>query len=50
MDFEFEKDWNKLKKLMMDRFGEQPDVTSVVFAVGLQEVGQGGENTRKTKR
>ena len=47
MDFAFEKDWNKLVKMMMDRFGEQPDVTSMVFAVGLQEVSQGPSEYKK---
>ena len=47
MDFEFEREWNKLVKLMMDRFGEQPDVTSMVFAVGLQEVSQGPSEYKK---
>tara|TARA_B100000780_G_scaffold268460_1_gene226423 strand:+ start:8947 stop:9288 length:342 start_codon:yes stop_codon:yes gene_type:complete len=47
MDFAFEKDWNKLVKMMMERFGEQPDVTSIVFAVGLQEVSQGPSEYKK---
>ena len=47
MDFEFERDWNKLLKLMMDRFGEQPDLTTVIFSVGLQEVGQGAKTYKK---
>ena len=34
MDFEFERDWNKLMKLLMDRFGEQPDLTSAIFFSG----------------
>ena len=37
MDYAFERDWQTLVKRMMDRFGEEPDVTSMVFAVGLQE-------------
>ena len=41
MDYAFERDWQTLVKRMMERFGEEPDVTSMVFAVGLQEAGQG---------
>jgi hypothetical protein len=41
MDYEFERDWQKLLRLMEARFGEQPDITSMIFAVGLQECGQG---------
>ena len=44
MDFEFERDWNKLMKLLMDRFGEQPDLTSAIFSVGLQEAGFGSRS------
>ena len=50
MDFAFEKDWNQLLKMMMDRFGEQPDVTSIVFAVGLQEVSQGPRDYKKDEK
>ena len=41
MDYAFERDWQVLLKLMEERFGEQPDLTSMIFAVGLQECGQG---------
>ncbi|MBQ81865.1 MAG: hypothetical protein CL825_04785 [Crocinitomicaceae bacterium] len=47
MDFEFERDWNKLMKLLMDRFGEQPDLTSAIFSVGLQEAGFGSRSFKK---
>lgn len=47
MDYEFERDWNKLMKLLMDRFGEQPDITSAIFSVGLQEAGLGSKAFKK---
>ena len=47
MDYEFERDWNKLMKLLMDRFGEQPDITSAIFSVGLQEAGFGSREYKK---
>jgi len=47
MDFEFEREWNKLLKLMLERFGDQPDVTAIVFAVGLQEVSLGPRGYKK---
>ena len=37
-------------KRMMDRFGEEPDVTSMVFAVGLQEAGQGAKRFKKDEK
>mgnify|MGYP000706835032 CR=1 FL=1 len=50
MDYAFERDWQALVKLMMDRFGEEPDVTSMVFAVGLQEAGQGARRYKKDEK
>ena len=46
MDYAFERDWQTLVKRMMDRFGEEPDVTSMVFADGLQEAGQGAKRLK----
>jgi len=50
MDYAFERDWQTLVKRMMDRFGEEPDVTSMVFAVGLQEAGQGAKPYKKDEK
>ena len=50
MDYAFERDWQALVKRMMDRFGEEPDVTSMVFAVGLQEAGQGARRYKKDEK
>ena len=50
MDYAFERDWQTLVKRMMDRFGEEPDVTSMVFAVGLQEAGQGAKRYKKDEK
>ena len=50
MDYAFEKDWNTLVAKMTDRFGEEPDVTSMVFAVGLQEAGQGARRYKKDEK
>jgi hypothetical protein len=47
MDFEFERDWNTLMRLLMNRFGEQPDLTSAIFSVGLQEAGFVGSKQYK---
>ena len=50
MDYAFEKDWNTLVAKMTDRFGEEPDVTTMVFAVGLQEAGQGARRYKKDEK
>ena len=33
MDYAFERDWQRLLTLMEERFGEQPDLTTMVFSV-----------------
>jgi len=47
MDYAFEKDWIKLERLMEQRFGEPPDLTTMIFTVGLQECGQGFKPFKK---
>lgn len=47
MDYAFERDWQKLLRLMEERFGESPDLTTMIFAVGLQECGQGYRKFKK---
>ena len=50
MDYAFERDWQRLLTLMEERFGEQPDLTTMVFSVGLQEVGQGARRYKKDEK
>ena len=50
MDFAFEKDWLAPVRLMTERFGDEPDVPSLVFAVGLQEGGQGAKRYKKEEK
>ena len=50
MDYELERDYAVLRKLMEERFGEDPDLTSMVFAVGLQECGQGFRSFKKDEK
>jgi len=50
MDYAFERDWQQLLKLMERRFGEQPDLTNMVFAVGLQECAQGFRKFKKDEK
>ena len=50
MDYAFERDWNTLLTLMEERFGEQPDITSMVFAVGLQEAGHLANRFKKDEK
>ncbi len=50
MDFVFERDWQVLLRLMEERFGEPPDLTTLVFTVGLQEAGQGYRPFKKDEK
>ena len=50
MDYAFEKDWIKLERLMEERFGEPPDLTTMIFTVGLQECGQGFKRFKKDEK
>jgi hypothetical protein len=50
MDYTFEKDWIKLERLMEERFGEPPDLTTMIFTVGLQECGQGSRTFKKDEK
>ena len=50
MDYAFERDWQTLVSRMMERFGEEPDVTTMIFAVGLQEAGQGARRYKKDEK
>jgi hypothetical protein len=50
MDYAFEKDWIKLERLMEKRFGELPDLTTMIFTVGLQECGQGFKPFKKDEK
>ena len=50
MDYAFERDWQKLVHQMTERFGEEPDVTTMVFSVGLQEAGLGARRYKKDEK
>ena len=50
MDYAFEQQWDRLVKKMEDRFGEPPDLTTMIFTVGLQECGQGFRKFKKDEK
>ena len=50
MDYAFERDWKKLVRQMTERFGEEPDVTTMIFSVGLQEAGLGARRYKKDEK
>jgi hypothetical protein len=40
IDKNFELRWNNVLKLIEERFGEKPDITVVLFLIGVQELGK----------
>ena len=50
MDYAFEQQWGRLVQKMEDRFGEPPDLTTMIFTVGLQECGQGFRTFKKDEK
>lgn len=50
MDYAFERQWAALNRKMEERFGEPPDLTTMIFAVGLQECGQAFRSFKKDEK
>lgn len=42
--------WWELEKKLLDRFGKKPDMEAVLFLIGLQETGMGGEKISKEQK
>jgi len=50
-DHENEKRWQRLLKLLEDRIGKKPaDLNSVLFLIGLQELGKGPKSFSKEQK
>ena len=41
MDIELEQRWQKVMEQLTEDLGEKPDLTSVLFLIGVQELGKG---------
>lgn len=50
MDIEFQKKWNGLQQKMKARFGEELDVQSILFIIGLQELGKNATKFTKDQK
>ena len=42
--------WWKLEEKLMARFGKKPDLESILFLIGIQELGMAGENFSKEQK
>ena len=51
MDYQFERDWLDTLKKIQERFGMgQPDITAIIFLVGLQELQLFEHNFKKDQK
>lgn len=47
MDYQFEKDWQTLTLDLQEKFQMPVDVDSILFLIGVQELGKGAQNFKK---
>jgi len=50
MEIEFQKKWNVLLSKLKTRFGEELDVQSILFIIGLQELGMNIDRLTKDQK
>ncbi|MBX7095928.1 MAG: hypothetical protein K1X56_14495 [Flavobacteriales bacterium] len=50
MDFELEKNYQEVLNFLEKELGEKPDMTAIIFLVGLQELGMGYRKFSKQEK
>ena len=50
MDFEFEKKWTETLKSASENFGEDLDLNSLIFLIGIQELNHGYVELQKEQK
>jgi hypothetical protein len=45
-----DQDWDRLSQKLAEHFGKKPDLNSVLFMIGIQELGQGVKNFSKEEK
>lgn len=50
MDYQFESEWTKLTKMLEEKFEMDLDLQSILFLVGVQELGQGYKKFKKNEK
>lgn len=50
MDFEQERHWQKILDFLKQDLGEKPDLQSVIFLIGIQELGKGHLKLKKDEK
>lgn len=47
---ELKENWEKLKALLKEQFDEEPDLQTIVFLIGVQELGKGRNKYSKREK
>lgn len=50
MDYQFERDWMSLTKKLEAKFSMDLDLQSILFLIGVQELGQGYRKFKKNEK
>lgn len=50
MEKELNDKWGKVEKMVLSRFGEKLDVQTILFIIGLQELGKNQSNFKKEEK
>ena len=50
MDTELAKRWNAVEKMVFKRFGEKLDEQTILFIIGLQELGKNEDDYKKEEK
>ncbi|WP_306640704.1 hypothetical protein [Sanyastnella coralliicola] len=50
MDYQFEMQWQSVVKRVTEQFGEDIDLQSIIYLVGVQELGQGFRKFKKDEK
>lgn len=50
MDFQFEQEWKAVEQRIADQFGEDNDLQSIIYLIGVQEFGQGFQKFKKDEK
>lgn len=50
MDYQFESEWRQVTDRITRQFGEDVDLQSIVYLIGVQELGEGFRNFKKDEK
>lgn len=50
MDEELKTSWHKVESLVVERFGEKLDMQTILFIIGLQELGKEATSFKKEEK